>query len=209
MAVPAADLLTDVRVVDLTDAYGSFAAKLLADLGAEVVRVEAQDGGRGREGRHGRATPPACITCTATSANSSSQRAIPRSLTGCWPVPTSRSAPIPVPIVARQLSRRHPHLVVVSMTPFGISGPTARLARDRTRRSGTRRRGLPIGVAELPPVSAPGSYCEDVGAVVGGAGVAHCALAGPATAAMVKSSTCHRCWRLRTAPKCRCRCGVC
>lgn len=38
--------LADVRILDLTDESGAFATRLLADLGAEVVRVESPDAGR-------------------------------------------------------------------------------------------------------------------------------------------------------------------
>src|SRR5688572_3173408 len=41
-------LLDDLRVVDLTDDHGALAGRLLAELGAEVVRIEAPDGGAGR-----------------------------------------------------------------------------------------------------------------------------------------------------------------
>ena len=70
-------------------------------------------------------------------------------------------------MAAAELSRRHPHLVVVSVTPFGLEGPAAgRVATELVAQSlaGVVYRS---GVPELPPVSAPGSYCEDVGAVVG------------------------------------------
>jgi crotonobetainyl-CoA:carnitine CoA-transferase CaiB-like acyl-CoA transferase len=40
-----ATALKDIRVLDLTDESGVFATRLLSDLGAEVIRVEAPDGG--------------------------------------------------------------------------------------------------------------------------------------------------------------------
>ena len=40
-------LLEGVRVVDLTDAYGALTARVLGDLGAEVVRIEVPGGGEG------------------------------------------------------------------------------------------------------------------------------------------------------------------
>lgn len=45
MSLSGKGALGDVRVIDLTDASGVFATRLLADLGADVVRVEAPDGG--------------------------------------------------------------------------------------------------------------------------------------------------------------------
>ena len=40
-------LLADLRVVDLTDAYAAATGRVLADMGAEVVRVEVPGGGVG------------------------------------------------------------------------------------------------------------------------------------------------------------------
>ena len=36
--------LTDIRVIDLTDERGIYGTKLLADLGAQVIRPESTDG---------------------------------------------------------------------------------------------------------------------------------------------------------------------
>lgn len=46
MGEPDAGALSGVRVLDVTDERGAFATRLLADLGADVIRVEAPDGGR-------------------------------------------------------------------------------------------------------------------------------------------------------------------
>lgn len=51
MSATDAFALAGVRVLDLTDESGAFAARLLADLGADVVRIEPPDGGSLR--RHG------------------------------------------------------------------------------------------------------------------------------------------------------------
>ena len=39
------DVLRDLRVLDLSDELGAYSTKLLADLGAEVIRVDPPDGG--------------------------------------------------------------------------------------------------------------------------------------------------------------------
>ncbi|PLW80957.1 hypothetical protein CWI75_18120, partial [Kineobactrum sediminis] len=45
MSASNASALAGVRVLDLTDASGVFSTRLLADLGADVVRIEPPDGG--------------------------------------------------------------------------------------------------------------------------------------------------------------------
>ncbi len=152
--------------MDLTDAYGSFAAKLLADLGAEVVRVELAD-----------ATGPqrAPRTADGTSLHYL-QRNLGKSvveladtdldglLSGADIAFHSDAATAGS---AEELSRRHPHLVVVAMTPFGLAGPTAQWQATELVAQSLAGVVYRSGVPELPPVSAPGSYCEDVGAAVG------------------------------------------
>ena len=41
-------LLSDVRVLDLSDEKGSFCSKLLADMGANVIKIEAPGGNPSR-----------------------------------------------------------------------------------------------------------------------------------------------------------------
>jgi crotonobetainyl-CoA:carnitine CoA-transferase CaiB-like acyl-CoA transferase len=164
----AEELLAGLRVVDLTDGYGAYAPRILADLGAEVVRVEAPGGGEGR------LRPP-------RSSDGTSLHHLHRSV-GKLVLETDDPVLIDGLLagadiafcsdtgseaVAPQLSQRHPHLVVVSMTPFGISGPTADWQATELVAQALAGVVYRSGVAELPPVSAPGSYSEDVGAVVG------------------------------------------
>ncbi|HEX4018748.1 MAG TPA: CoA transferase [Frankiaceae bacterium] len=165
--MPAADLLTDVRVVDLTDAYGSFAAKLLADLGAEVVRIESEGGSRGRA-RRPRAQDGTSLHYLqrnlGKSIVSSAGSALDGLLAGADIAFCSDDLPAGS---AQELASRHPHLVVVAMTPFGLEGPTAGWHATELVAQSLAGVVYRSGVAELPPVSAPGSYCEDVGAAVG------------------------------------------
>jgi crotonobetainyl-CoA:carnitine CoA-transferase CaiB-like acyl-CoA transferase len=158
-------LLSDLRVVDLTDDYGAFAARLLADLGAEVARVEAPGGGLGR------LRPP-------HSAAGISLHHLHRNV-GKGVVETDDPAIVEGLLdgadiafcsdatgAAARLHERHPHLVVVSVTPFGLSGPTAGWKATELVAQALGGVVYRSGVAELPPVSAPGSYCEDVGSVL-------------------------------------------
>jgi crotonobetainyl-CoA:carnitine CoA-transferase CaiB-like acyl-CoA transferase len=165
--VPAADLLSDVRVVDLTDAYGSFAAKLLADLGAEVIRVEPEDGGRGRQ-RAPRAVDGTSLHYQQRNLGKSVVTAEGAVLDGLLAGADLAFCSDDLPAgSAGELSGRHPHLVVVAMTPFGLVGPTSQWHATELVAQSLAGVVYRSGVPELAPVSAPGSYCEDVGAAVG------------------------------------------
>jgi len=157
-------LLGDVRVVDLTDDYGAFASRLLADLGAEVVRVEPLGGGRGR-------------TRSPRSADGTSLHHLHRNvgkdvleLDGGGPVLDELLAGADIAFTGRDalvLADRHPHLVVVSLTPFGVGGPTGAWRATELVAQALAGVVYRAGVPELPPVAAPGSYCEDIGAALG------------------------------------------
>ena len=170
-------LLGDLRVVDLTDGYGALAGRVLADLGAEVVRIEEPGGGSGRArpprapdgtGLHHAVRNVGKLIVTLDPTSDADRRTLDGVLAGAelalvadgWGAGREE-------LTAAALSARHPHLVVVSVTPYGIEGPAA--GRAATELVGQCLGGVVYrsGVPELPPVSAPGSYCEDVGAVVG------------------------------------------
>ena len=164
--MPAGELLADLRVVDLTDAYGAYGARLLGDLGAEVVRIEPSGGGAGRR------RPPLALDGTSLHhlhrnvgkliTQTGDANVIEGLLAGADIAFCSGSWAAE----AQRLSKRHPHLVVASVTPFGQSGRTAGWHATELVSQSLAGVVYRSGVAELPPVSAPGSYCEDVGAVV-------------------------------------------
>ena len=120
-------------------------------------------------------TAPACTTPCATSASSwspSTRRATPdrATLDGLLAgaelalVADGWGADLPEASPAA-IAARHPHLVVVSVTPYGLEGPAAGRAATELVAQSLAGVVYRSGVPELPPVSAPGSYCEDVGAV--------------------------------------------
>ncbi len=178
MAIDAncAFLLADVRAVDLTDDYGSMAGRALADLGGEVVRVEPPDGGRGR--RRGPVGPDGTslhhtfrnggkLIVSADPDRPDDRGTVDGLLAGAdlalvaggWAAGLAGWS-------AAELAERHPHLVVVSVTPFGLAGPAAGWSASELVAQSLAGVVYRSGVPELPPVSAPGGYCEDVGAIV-------------------------------------------
>lgn len=160
------DLLADVRVVDLTDAYGAYASRVLSDLGAEVVRIEASDGGRARS-RAPRAADGTSLHYLHRNVGkilvAAGDPVVEDGLLAGADIAFCSSDATRSP---NQISARHPHLIVVSLTPFGIIGPTADWQATELVAQALAGVVYRSGVAELPPVSAPGSYCEDVGSAV-------------------------------------------
>ncbi len=172
---PAA-LLGDLRVVDLTDGYGALAGRVLADLGAEVVRIEEPGGGAGRTraplaadgtGLHHAVRNVGKLVVTLDPASAPDLATLDGLLAGAelalvaadgWGADLADAS-------APGIAARHPHLVVVSVTPYGLEGPAAGRAATELVAQSLAGVVYRSGVPELPPVSAPGSYCEDVGAV--------------------------------------------
>ncbi len=133
-------LLAPYRVLDLTDEKGWLCGRLLADLGADVVKVEPPGGDPGRRGPYYRDEPDPehSLPWFAYNANK-------RGITLCLDHPAGQdllrqlaaradflleSFP-PGYLDARgvgypALRERNPRLIMVSITPFGQTGPYAR-----------------------------------------------------------------------------------
>ncbi len=165
MAPGEQELLADVRVLDLTDGYGAFASRVLGSLGAEVVRVEPADGGHGR-----RRAPRAADGTSLHYLNRNVDKAVvvdgPEVLDGLLAGADIAFCSDGSAAEAADIAARHPHLVVVAVTPFGLDGPTSQWRATELVAQSLAGVVYRSGVRELPPVSAPGSYCEDVGAAV-------------------------------------------
>lgn len=165
--------LDGVRVVDLTGAYGPFGPRLLADLGAEVVRIEGPGVPSG-EGRFPRTDDGLGLWHVHRNLNKGrvrldvtspdGARALDGLLAGADVVFLSTAAVAALDPAA--VASRHPHLVVTVVTPFGLDGPAASWKAPELVAQSLAGSVYRSGVPELPPVAAPGSYCEDVGATV-------------------------------------------
>ena len=177
MPTPA---LAHLRVVDLTDLRGALAGRLLADLGADVIKVEPPGGDPGRCSRRLRAM---------------SQRA-DRSLPFLYRNANKRGAVIDLHDAdgrrrfaelcdagrrpARELRAderrrhglepaevraRHPHLVHVAIADFGLSGPRAGWRAEPLPALAARARCTPPAFPICRRVGCPGYLAHDCAAV--------------------------------------------
>jgi crotonobetainyl-CoA:carnitine CoA-transferase CaiB-like acyl-CoA transferase len=120
-------LLSDIRVVELSDEpAGAYCGKVFADLGAEVVRLEAPTGGELRE-------RPGAWLYLATNKRSVliepgqavDQEAVQRLLAAADLVVESpqRGDLAGIGVDRSELQSRHPQLVIASVSGFGVAGP--------------------------------------------------------------------------------------
>ncbi|MEX2254842.1 MAG: CoA transferase [Acidimicrobiia bacterium] len=150
-------MLDGLRVVDLsTEVAGPYCTKLLADAGAEVVKVEPPGGDPMRDWRSG-----ALFEFLHTSKRSVvGDAADPEVLDLCARADVVIESGPPRAFDVAGLHERNPALVVVSITPFGQSGPWRdRAATEFTLQAwcgSTGSRGEP----ERPPVAAGGRIGE-------------------------------------------------
>ncbi|HZU75083.1 MAG TPA: CaiB/BaiF CoA-transferase family protein [Acidimicrobiales bacterium] len=130
--------LGGLRVLDLTDEKAVFATRILADLGAEVIRVEPPEGGRLRrlapflgdidDGEHGylhlsHNANKASVTLDLTRPEG---RALFVRLAGTADVLVESGRPgwlDELGIGWADLHARYPRLIMVSVTPFGLDNP--------------------------------------------------------------------------------------
>ena len=100
--------LRGLRVVDTTDRTGLAAARLLADLGAEVIRVERAGGG---------------LDPLTASRNANKRSVVldaPSVSVPCSATPTSGSIPVAAGSTSARCTRNSRDLVVVSLTPVRL-----------------------------------------------------------------------------------------
>ncbi|HEX4432198.1 MAG TPA: CoA transferase [Frankiaceae bacterium] len=160
--------LSWMRVVDLTDLRGALCARILGDLGADVIRVER--------------VPQAELLSTAHRYRNANKRGVLLDLD--HPAGRQRldalleEADVLVDnlgvddrqtwgLTAEAIGERHPHLVHVGLADFGMRGP----------RSSWRLEALPAlaasgtlhatGFPQLPPCNAPGYLAHDCASVYG------------------------------------------
>lgn len=130
--VDRCQVLASVKVLDLGDADTDTVGRLLADLGADVLKIEPPGGAPGR-----RAAPAVwgmSVGFALGNANKRSAVLDPNTLAGCErlldlassaDVLIDRGGVAAYGTTAVELADRFPHLVVLAVTDFGATGPRA------------------------------------------------------------------------------------
>jgi crotonobetainyl-CoA:carnitine CoA-transferase CaiB-like acyl-CoA transferase len=172
--------LEDVRVAELTDLRGAMAGRILADLGAHVIKIEPSDGERDRlrppfagdepEGSTGlpflyrNANKRGVILDLGTESGRRLLDEIAHGVDvlienlGPWGHEKYGLEP-------ERLEAEHPHLIVVSLSDFGLSGPRARWRAEPLVAFAASGALFNSGFPDMPPCWLPGYTAHDCGAV--------------------------------------------
>lgn len=165
--------LSWMRVLDLTDLRGALCGRVLADLGADVVKVLPPDHELVGEAVLAHAYRNANKSgVTLDTHDPDDRQRLDELLDGADVVVENldHDERVALALDAESLERDHPHLVSVALTDLGLDGP----------RAGWRLEPLPAlassgalhasGFPDLPPCSAPGYLAHDCASVYGAIG---------------------------------------
>src|SRR5574337_1781324 len=186
--------LHHLRVIDCTDLRGALAGRLLADLGADVVKIDppSGDAGRGRPPFAGDVADPdrslpflyrnankraAVIDWTRAEGRERFARLCAAAdvlIDNC--TGDAREQFELAPAVVRA---RHPHLVHVAMADFGLTGPRAAWRAEPLPAFAASGALWASGFPDRPPCWVPGFLPHDCAAVFGVVGALIALLSRP------------------------------
>jgi crotonobetainyl-CoA:carnitine CoA-transferase CaiB-like acyl-CoA transferase len=154
--------LAGIRVLDQTDEWGELCSRLLGDLGAAVIRVEPVGGSHSRHAapvRKGlslgwvfRNGGKRVLELDATQQGRSERD---RLLTDTDILVSSGP-------VDDDLLDRFPNLVVLVITPYGLTGPYATWQATDAVIAATAAQAFKAGASDREPLPPPGSFCDHV-----------------------------------------------
>ena len=168
--------LAGFRVVDLADEKGELCGRMLADLGADVVRVEPPGGARSR-----RLPPFSGGTSLFFAYRNLGKRGVTLDLRQpadreklhalCAGSDALIESFAPDALAAQgldpaELVRRHPHLVVTSISDFGRSGPYRDWVATDAVLEAVGGMMFKAGVPEREPLIPPGAIASDVAGIL-------------------------------------------
>jgi crotonobetainyl-CoA:carnitine CoA-transferase CaiB-like acyl-CoA transferase len=164
--------LRGLRVIDMADEKAELCGRILADLGADVVRVEPPGGaGSRRLGPHAGSDSLYFAVRNANKTNveidptddAGRQRLLRMLAAGDVWIETTRPGQLAaLGLDPRRLSERFPQLIVLSVTDFGQTGPYRDYVATDPVMEGMAWMLFRAGVPELPPVLPPGSLAYDM-----------------------------------------------
>ncbi len=175
--LPATTLpLTGLTVADLTDGLGELCGRLLADLGADVVRVEPPHGATTRrrpplvDDRSAfdllRSSGKESVTVDVDTPGGRERLA---ALLGTCDVVVESDPPgrlAAAGLAPTSLVAEHGHLVVCSIVPFGAPGPYASYVATDPVLVAMSGHLFRSGTPDRPPLLFPGSLASDVAGVM-------------------------------------------
>lgn len=170
--------LAGLRVVDLADEKGELAGRLLADFGAEVVRVEPPAGARSRglppfdaEGRSLYfAYRNSNKLSLALDVEAERDRDRLLELLARADVMIESEQPgrmAALGLAPEALTERFPHLIVLSISDFGQTGPYRDWVATDATLSAVSGMQFKAGTADRAPLFSPGGMCYDIAGIMG------------------------------------------
>jgi crotonobetainyl-CoA:carnitine CoA-transferase CaiB-like acyl-CoA transferase len=159
----------------MADEKAELCGRLLADLGADVVRIEPPEGARSR-----RLPPFAGDVSLYFEVRNANKRGLTLDLrqtadrerllsllgeADIWIETDSPGALAAIGLDPAQVVERWPHLVAISVTDFGQTGPYRHFQATDPVMEAMAWMLFRAGVPELPPVLPPGAIAYDIAAV--------------------------------------------
>jgi crotonobetainyl-CoA:carnitine CoA-transferase CaiB-like acyl-CoA transferase len=181
----AAGPLSHVRVVELTDLRGAFAGRILADLGADVLKVEPPSGDAGRWRPPFAGDVPAPDRSLPFLYRNANKRVVRLDLhdgegwrhflelCGRADVLVENLGPAAARrhgLAPDEVRGRHPGLVHVALSDFGSSGPHAGWRLEALPAFAASGGLFACGFPDRPPCWLPGHLAHDCASVFGVAG---------------------------------------
>lgn len=175
--MPRLGPLSGLRVVDLADEKGELCGRLLADFGADVIRVEPPGGARSR------ALPPFHGARSLYFAyRNSNKRGIALDLEQASDreqllgllaradvfVESERPGALAkLGLAPASLCERFPHLVCVSISDFGQTGPYRDWIASDAQLEAMGAMQFKAGIPEKPPLLPPAPLASDIAGIMG------------------------------------------